>query len=294
MISFIICSHNRAELLRYCLASFEDQTHRQAGYEIVVVDNASTDSTAKEVERFADRLPITYCLEEQIGLSYARNRGYEEARFDWVLYVDDDAKVYPDFIERSLWLIDKYNFDCIGGRFFPWYLSPKPVWLSSEFGLFPLLRDSVGEISVQQHVAGGVLLLRKAALEKVDGFPVNLGMSGDTIGYGEENWVQDEMRKNGFTIAFDPELRIDHLVASYKFTLRWQLRRMYAKGQTERRMSSHKIKPGQFILLLRATAFTGYSLLINLVKFTRKDYYWQNYILESFGYMCKVIGYRAA
>ena len=293
MITIIICTHNRSSLLRFCLESFTMQTTSSDLFKIMVVDNASTDDTRKIVEEFGSRLPVGYVYESKVGLSHTRNHGFREARTEWVGYVDDDAKVHSNFIERALWMIDQFNFDCFGGRFFPWYLEPKPRWLSDDFGLFPKLREEPGELTMTQHVAGGIAIFRRSALERVKGFPVNLGMNGSEIGYGEENWTQDEMRKLGFRIGFDPELKMDHLVASYKYTLAWQLRRMYAKGQTERRMSPQKAKPGQFVLLVRAIVFTGYSLLINLMKFTRKDYYWQNYILESFGYMYKVIGYRA-
>jgi glucosyl-dolichyl phosphate glucuronosyltransferase len=296
MISIIICTHNRSELLGHCLESFMAQTVGHEVFELVVVDNNSTDGTKSVVNSMQLKLPkLRYVKEERIGLSHARNKGYHEAVHEWVGYVDDDAKAYPNLVERALYIIDNFKFDCFGGRFFPWYLTPKPKWLSEDFGLFPLLRQDVGPLPANKDVAGGVIFFRKEALEAVGGFPINLGMSGNKIGYGEENWVQNEMRKKSFVIGFDPELKIDHLVADYKYTLRWHLKRVYAKGQTERITLREKSNKKLFLMLMNACASAMYRLTINLPSVLgKRDYYWENYILDSVGYLVKVAGYLSS
>lgn len=292
MISIIICTHNRASILKYCLTSFTVQTASQALYEIIVIDNASTDATQQEVLSFQTSLPIRYIREDKIGLSHARNRGYQEAVHEWIVYVDDDAKAHSDFLARVHWVIEQFRFECFGGRFFPWYLEPKPKWLPDDFGLFPKLLNEVGELPPTQHAAGGVIIFKKSALIAVGGFPAHLGMKGVEVGYGEENWVQDEMRKKNFRIGFDPELKIDHLVASYKYTLQWQLKRMYAKGRTEKLMGINSHAVNKLWLILKAFLFTIYSLIRNIGKlWSIRKYYIQNYLLDSMGYWCKVMGY---
>jgi glycosyltransferase involved in cell wall biosynthesis len=290
MISIIICTHNRANIISYCIDSFVSQSASQDLFEIIVVDNGSIDNTKEIVNTFNTKVKnLRYVFEEHIGLSHARNRGFEEAKFDWVSYVDDDAKAYPDYVERVLWVIENHNFDCFGGRFFPWYLHPKPKWLPEEFGEFPLLRKDTGPLPSNKDVAGGVIVFRKAILNEVKGFPISLGMSGNMVGYGEENWVQEQMRKRSYTIGFDPFLKIDHLVAEYKYNLKWHFKRQYAKGKAERLLSVN-VRGNEIVSLMWAIGVTFKECFRNSKKLIfNRNYYYQNYMLDSFSYLIKTI-----
>jgi glycosyltransferase involved in cell wall biosynthesis len=292
MVSIIICTHNRADILSYCLNSFVNQTASQNLFEVIVVDNKSTDSTKQTALSFSKKIRnLRYVFEEQIGLSHARNRGFREAKYEWVSYVDDDAKAYANYVERAIWVINTCAFDCFGGRFFPWYLESKPKWLPNDFGEFPLLQKEIGILTNNKDVAGGVIVFKKAVLFEVNGFPSTLGMSGNVVGYGEENWVQNELRKRSYTIGFDPELKIDHLVASYKFTLKWHFRRQYAKGKASGLLNSGKRNNG-FVSVIWALGVTFKECFVNCIKFISKPkYYYQNYLLDSFGYLVRTIGY---
>jgi glycosyltransferase involved in cell wall biosynthesis len=289
MVSIIICTHNRSRLLSYCLQSFINQTASHDLYEVIVVDNNSKDDTKDVVSSFANTIHnLRYVVEKNIGLSHARNRGAKEARYDWISYIDDDGKAYPNYVERIILVVANFGFDCFGGRFLPWYLEPKPNWLSDDFGLFPELLNSVGELSEKQHVAGGVIVFRKVALIEIGGFPTNLGMTGNEVGYGEENWVQNEFRKKGFRIGFDPDLKIDHLVASYKFTLSWHFKRIYAKGKAIKILKGNNKSIGYAVAL--ALFITAKRSVQNVFKLVlRKDYFYQNYLLDSFGFLVKTV-----
>jgi glycosyltransferase involved in cell wall biosynthesis len=290
MISIIICTYNRADIISYCLESFVSQTAGQDLFEVIVIDNNSKDNTKEIVLRFESKIKnLRYVFEKEIGLSHARNLGYREAKFNWISYVDDDAKAYPDYVERACWVITTHGFDCFGGRFLPWYLHPKPKWLPNEFGEFPLLRKDVGMLPPNKDVAGGVIVFKKAVLEVVNGFPIALGMSGNTVGYGEENWVQDQLRRRSYTIGFDPLLKIDHLVAAYKYELRWHFRRQYAKGRADKILDSKA--GGSLISLLWAFGVSIKESLKNVPKLIfNKNYYYQNYLLDSFSYLIKTLG----
>src|SRR5438477_8864136 len=98
--SVIVSTRNRAELLRGCLESL--LAERPAiGWEVIVVDNASTDETAATVERcheLADGIRLEYLVEERLGLSHARNRGVAEARGEYLLFTDDDVLVQSGWV----------------------------------------------------------------------------------------------------------------------------------------------------------------------------------------------------
>jgi glucosyl-dolichyl phosphate glucuronosyltransferase len=291
MISVLICTYNRPEILSFCLDSFVRQSADPDLFEVIVVDNNSTDHTRRVVESFSGKIRhLRYVLEEQVGLSHARNRGFREARFDWVSYVDDDAKAHSDFVERAIWVIHTFRFDFFGGRYLPWFNETvKPSWLPKEVIESPVFLGEPGVLAKGKHVPGGVMVAKKELLVKVGGFPAQLGMAGESVGYGEENWVQDELRKQGYTVGFDPDLKIDHLVAPYKFTLRWHFKRQYAKGRAARILNNKKYNP--LWMVIKACLITGKHSVINFFRLFRKDYYWQNYMLDTFGFLVRTIGF---
>ena len=100
MISFVICTYNREKYIYECLSRLAKNTVKD-GWELILVNNNSTDQTATECERFVeDYKPKNYhyFIEKQQGLSFARNRGIAEAKGEWLVFLDDDAMVEQDYI----------------------------------------------------------------------------------------------------------------------------------------------------------------------------------------------------
>jgi glucosyl-dolichyl phosphate glucuronosyltransferase len=97
--SIVICTHNRAEILQDAVLSACSQSYNVQKYEIIVVDNNSTDDTKKLIANLQDKYPkIRYIFEKDQGLSNARNRGWREARGKYVGYIDDDCKVPREWL----------------------------------------------------------------------------------------------------------------------------------------------------------------------------------------------------
>jgi glucosyl-dolichyl phosphate glucuronosyltransferase len=229
-LSVIVCTYNRADLLGEALESLARQTADPSTYEILVVDNNSTDRTLQLSRDFiASHATCRVMTEFAQGLSHARNRGYREACAPWVAYMDDDAKAYPDFVERILYIIDQYPFDAVGGMFLPWYKYGKPKWFRDTYASNGRLLDQVGVLE-KSYISGGVSAFKKSVLETCGGFPTDMGMTGCTIAYGEETLLQTRMRQKGYSIGFDPQLRIEHVVNTYKLSLWWLVKAEYYHG----------------------------------------------------------------
>ncbi len=108
-ISIVICTYNRADLLKDCLASLTEQNASTDQFEVLTINNNSTDHTVRVGTEFsASYAHYRLITEEEQGLSRARNRGYKEAEADWLLYLDDDAIFPENLVERALWLIEHY------------------------------------------------------------------------------------------------------------------------------------------------------------------------------------------
>lgn len=102
-ISVVVCTFNRADILPLALQSLCEQTPHHDQTEIIVVDNNSPDNTRQVVDEFIEKYPnIRYCFEPIQGLSHARNRGWREARGEYVGYLDDDAKAPPEWLHSAI------------------------------------------------------------------------------------------------------------------------------------------------------------------------------------------------
>ena len=100
MISVILCTYNRDKYIYNVLRSVAENDYPREQYEIVLVNNNSTDNTEAECRRFQADFPdirFLYCVETNQGLSHARNRGIRESHGDLLAYVDDDATVNKEF-----------------------------------------------------------------------------------------------------------------------------------------------------------------------------------------------------
>ncbi len=290
-VSIVICTHNRANYLKQCLESFLSQTIMPENVEFIVINNNSTDETDSVATTFHNKLPGVRCVNEKnIGLSFARNRGINESKFDWVCYMDDDGKAHQDYMQRLFDLVENYSFDGFGGMFLPWYEHSKPKWLSDEFGKMTLLRKDIGPLQKGKTVAGGICAFKKSWLIHAGYFPTDIGMRGNIIGYGEETILQNKMQEAGAVIGFDPNWKIDHLVAEYKHKLNWHLKRSFGKGRDAQIIHGAMPVFKKFALFVRGIAVALFSLCKNCIHLLKPGYFWQNYILDSFGYLYLIAG----
>lgn len=275
-LSIIVCTQNRDVYLHQCLLSILGQSHMSLHFEILIIDNASTDNTISIVANY----PIHYYHEQIVGLSHARNRGAKEAKGEWLCYIDDDAKLYPNYLERALWVIDNYDFDCFGGMYYAWYPFKKPKWIDESFGTKIPLRETIGEI-ITPELSGGNFIIRREVLERAGGFPSNFGMVGSNIGYGEEDYLQRKLLKMGYILGFDPELKIDHAVLPHKLKLSWHLKSWYAHGRDGQRFTKEYSFNQIIFLFFRSLAGAFLKLLVCFSKLIMKrNYYWQNLVWD--------------
>ncbi|MCC5929242.1 MAG: glycosyltransferase family 2 protein [Cyclobacteriaceae bacterium] len=238
-ISVIVCTFNRSNLLKDCLGSLTPEfiQFSKNEYEVIIINNNSSDRTESIAQEYIDKYDnFRYIVEFNQGLSYSKNRGYKEAKYNWITYLDDDAKAKPGYLTRAQYVINHFPFDCFGGVYLAWYKNPKPDWVPSWFGSKSNLRDDIGEIKTG-FLSGSVSFYKKNILEELGGFPVHLGMKGNRVAYGEEDYLQIQMRKKGHLIGFDPDLKIDHLVNVHKLKPGWFIRSQFIQGKTNSEIS---------------------------------------------------------
>jgi glycosyltransferase involved in cell wall biosynthesis len=133
-VSVNVCTYNRHRLLRQALESLlAQQLDETIRYEVIVVDNNSTDETRQVVDEFIGRGHghLRYLFEQRQGLSYARNAAVAAARAPIVAFTDDDVRVAPTWVQTIKRALDHHpEVDCVGGKIVPRWPAPPPVWLT--------------------------------------------------------------------------------------------------------------------------------------------------------------------
>ena len=133
-ISIVICSFNRGQFIGEALDSLSKQTLAPSLFEIIIVNNNSTDNTATVCKKFIDQHPeldVKYVIETNQGLSFARNRGIAESKYNIITYIDDDAYAKPDFLELIFNYFTKHPDTAgIGGKVTPRYEIKEPNWMN--------------------------------------------------------------------------------------------------------------------------------------------------------------------
>lgn len=131
-ISVILATYNRAKSLEDALDSLSRMANvENLSWELLVVDNNSTDSTPRVVATFAKRyrFPIRYLFEKQQGRAIALNSGITATHSTIVAFTDDDVLLHPDWLANLKKTFDDHDCAAVAGRVLPLWNHPKPAWL---------------------------------------------------------------------------------------------------------------------------------------------------------------------
>lgn len=280
-LSLIICTRNRAELLQECLNSLQRIHPPSLAWELLVVDNASTDHTLDICRRAQESLPqLRYIYCENVGLSRARNHGWQQARGQWVGYLDDDCWVPPQFLAIAAQNIERGDCTAFGGTYYAWHPYGRPVWLPEHYGTKPLLRPDRGYLPKGSYLSGGVFFVRRSFLRTRNGFREDLGMS-QHLGYGEEVDLQIRLQQHGHRPIFDPALFMHHAVMPHKHHLRWHLQDAFTRGRDNVPLA--RGGPPIGVALVQFLGSLGTALLLKgprqLIRTTRTGGHWKGWLL---------------
>lgn len=221
-------------MLKGCLESLCNQTLKNEKYEIIVVDNNSSDETFQIVKNFLKQKNIRYYMEMKQGVSHSRNRGVREAKGKYVAYIDDDARANPDWLEVAFNLIKsiKPSFDCLGGTINPFYTSMKPFWFDDKYEIRGF-GDIPKFLKKQEYISGSNMIWKKDILNEIRGFNFNVGVVGNHLRLGEETNAFENLWsfRHRIKIYYSPALIVYHWVPDYKMTVSYRLKRKFAEGQ---------------------------------------------------------------
>lgn len=225
IFSIVICTYNRKNLLKETLNSLIKQSFDHDLCEILIVDNNSTDGTENICSDFIKDNPgihIRYVLEENAGLSYARNRGIKEAQAELISFIDDDVIVSRTYASEVINFFKNHPTAlALGGKILPNYESEKPKWMS--VFLEPLM--SVIDLGKKERIfpkgkfpVGANMIFKKDVFDKIGLFNTNLGRKGKNMLGGEEKDIFNRINKIEGEVWYSPKPWIYHYVPDNRLT----------------------------------------------------------------------------
>ena len=213
-LSIVLPTYNRAAELRQAIDSALHQTAAPDTYELIIVDNNSTDGTGRVIDEITrlHRGRVRGIVEKRQGVSYARNAGIAAARAAIIAFFDDDVRVAPDWVEHIIDVFaDHPELECVGGKVLPDWQGPPPSWLTPAHWA-PLALQDFGDtpITVSAENPKGLisanLACRRTLLERVGGFSPHFQRVGDGIGSLEDDeWIR-RLWKAGGRALYVPEI----------------------------------------------------------------------------------------
>ncbi len=248
MVSVVIPTFNRAETLRLTLRSVLAQ-HAEVRYEVVVVDNNSTDHSRDVVGELSRQapVPLRYVLEPVQGSSAARNAGAAAARGEVIAFLDDDVLAEPTWLSA---LADAYTRApdawAVGGRVTLWFSGQPPRWLDPLDALLACylsaqdLGDGLVRIEYPRGLISANLSVRREALEQVGGFSGQLGRFGGRLLSGEDLELCWRIQRAGGAVYYCGAASVAHVVGPDRLTRTFFRRRAYWQGRTEAALSHRR------------------------------------------------------
>lgn len=239
-VSIVICCYNSSEVIEQTLKYIISQkVPDNIPWEVIIVDNASTDDTSKTSQTYWDNhnclAPFKIVRESEPGLSAARRKGFDTAKYEFVLFCDDDNRLGKDFV-RLVYEIMNSNSDVgiLGGQSLAEYDLLTPGWFDMWKNSFAIGKqsDKTGDVTWSRgYVWGAAMIVRKEAWKKLlsGGFESTLtDRKGNTLSAGGDTEICYALRNQGWKIWYDSRLKFKHYITEER--LNWDYLKKLFRG----------------------------------------------------------------
>jgi hypothetical protein len=272
-ISVVICTYNRSKTLAQTLQGFCKLSVAQSiTWELLVIDNNSTDATRDICGEFNDKLPLRYVFESRQGKSHALNRALVEATGELLVFTDDDVDVSENWLSEYWGAMARHpNAGFFGGKIIPRWEVPPPPWMESNSKT--VLREvavslDLGDVDcpLGERVFGANLGLRKTALQQAGlKFRTDIGPCGNAKVGGEETFFIHQLMDKGFCGVYLPGAIIYHRTPAERMTIAYVRKWFDGIGRSEVR--------------------TGWIPASKNVWFGAPRYLWRQWLVSSACYL---------
>jgi GT2 family glycosyltransferase len=240
-VAIIIATYNRATLLDECLHHL-GESRFQAGDEVIVVDNGSTDDTRAVIERHRRRYPVTlrYAYEPEPGKSHALARAVGMAAGDILAFIDDDVNVDAVWLDEVRKTLAREDVALMGGRVTARWEPAVPQWMRAAAARHARLAAPLALLDYPpavvelgpRTVLGANLAVRRDVLNQVGGFATHVGKLRGTLLSGEDHDLCLRVQRAGLRAIYVPSAVVRHWVPAERARVGYFLKWFYWSGIT--------------------------------------------------------------
>ncbi len=290
MLTVLICTHNRRELLSRTIASL-NRAQRPAAVPVslLVMANACSDDTMAWLADYAARaeaagwLPLAFDHEPQAGKSKALNRAVPMVSTPWLSFVDDDHRVDEGYLCAVADAFARYpEAGLFCGRIVPDWDGSEPPWVHDEgpYRIYPLPvpRFELGDVPLRVEPdtatpGGGNLAVRTALFAAVGDFLLDFGPHGHDLGGAEDiEWVKRAMTM-GHLLQYEPLMLQYHYVDTERLQLGYLMRKSFQRSSSIIRLSKDVGRDGRIPrFMFRKAAEYALGVLSSLNTGRRRFY----------------------
>lgn len=241
--SVVLCTHNRVSMLSRALESLSEvDVPAGLDWELLIVDNNSTDNTRVVVEEVAaaGRLPCRYLFEPIPGKSFALNSGIARAGGRVLVFTDDDVTFDRGWLRGLLAAFDAPDCAGVGGQIVPVWPAPPPRWYSATgpYALLPAVVryqfDAAGPVTKPPY--GANMAYRREMFERYGMFRTDIGPRAREMIRGEDSEFGRRVLAGGERVLYVPTAIVHHPVEPERMRLRYFQQYYYAEGRMELRV----------------------------------------------------------
>jgi len=240
-VSAAICSYNRARFVIKAVDSIFNQDFDKSQFEVIVVDNNSTDNVLELLAAYKEQHPsynFRYFTETNQGVAFARTRCAKEAKGEYIAFLDDDSIAQPGWLQGIVSFFDgDPEVYSVGGKITPYFLTGIPDWFSKYFwGLVGSFDQGprVKRLTGERYPCGANMAFRNEAFQKIGYFNTALGRSGKGLLATEEKDIYKRILAAGYKVYYLPGVSVMHAVEANKFDREYVKRNSMGIGGGER------------------------------------------------------------
>jgi glycosyltransferase involved in cell wall biosynthesis len=250
-VSIVIPALNEQQYIGECISHIQQLDYPASLVEIIVVDNGSTDDTISILKEYH----VNFSIDKAANISKLRNIGAERTKGDLICFVDADCFVDRSWLKNAVETINKIKNIGITGSYYG--IQEKPTWVEKTW--YELKKDIVGEVNF---ISSGNMIIHRKIFNEVGGFD-------ETVITGEDYELCQRVRKHGYIIYNDPQIKVTHMGNFKKLSDIIKKERWYGIGMFSTIKHGQISKPllisfvtAILMLLVPTSLFVGFRIFI--------------------------------
>ena len=261
-LSIAVCTYNRADVLLKCLESLSDQSTSSELFEVLIIDNNSTDYTKKIADDFCEKYNnFRYVFETRQGHSQARNRAIAEAKGKYLAYIDDDAIADKNWIKSILDCFANSDANVVGGPVEPFIDSEKNYNIESHKFDCGNERKRMVPPGFDFGFSTCNVCFKKSLFDEVGLFSENFGIVNGKLQMGEDSEMGYRLLKAGKKFYYEPGMKVRHKLRLKELEFIGSLKRSYNVGAGIGKIIKNDISPIKKLKKIAAPFVYGFLFL---------------------------------